>query len=103
MSRIAAVAISAITAGWLAVIGVGSVHLEFFGPRIDPLLIALSLLSIAAYLGGAVAMAWAAYVTWVARRSWWARLWTTVLALSALVILWTAWLYHAMSLSNTNY
>lgn len=102
-SRVAAVAISAITAGWITVILVGLSRLDFLGPRIDPLLIALSLLSFVAYLGGAAAMVWAAYVTWTVGRPWVTRIWTTVLALSALVVLWTAWVYHAMSMSNTTY
>ncbi len=103
VSRLAAVAISVVTAGWFAVILVGLTRLDFLGPRIDPLLIALSLLSIVAYLGGAAAMVWAAYATWTLPRPWAARLWSGILALSALVILWAAWLYHAMSLSNTTY
>ena len=103
VSRVAAVAISAVTAGWLAVILVGLSRLDFLGPRIDPLLIALSLLSIVVYAGGAAALVWAAYVAFTVPRPWVARIWTTVLALSALVVLWTAWLYHAMSLGNTTY
>jgi hypothetical protein len=103
VSRLAAVAISVVTAGWLTVIVVGLSKLDFLGPRIDPLLIALSLLSIVAYLGGAAAMVWAAYVAWVTGLPWMARIWTSVLAVSALVVLWTAWVYHAMSLGNTSY
>jgi hypothetical protein len=102
-SRWAAVAICAVTVGWFTIIIVGFSKLDFLGPRIDPLLIALSLLSIVAYIGGAVAMLWAAYVTWTTPRPWTARLWSTVLALSGLVVLWTAWTFHAMSLGNTNY
>jgi len=42
-------------------------------------------------------MLWAAYVTFTARRPWTARAWTSVLAVSAVVLLWTAWLHHLMA------
>ena len=102
LSRVAAVAISAVTVAWGAIIVVGLQKLEFLSPRIDPLLLAMYALSVVAYLGGAVALAWSAYVAWTAHRPWVARLWTTVLALAALTLLWTAWVYHLMSF-QTNY
>jgi CubicO group peptidase (beta-lactamase class C family) len=102
LSRVAALAIAAATAGWAMIIVAGLQHLEFFAPRTDPLLIAMYALSVIAYLGGAAAMTWSAYVTWAGRRPWLARLWTTVLSLAALTLLWTAWLCHLMSF-QTNY
>jgi len=102
LSRVAAVAIAAVTAGWATIIVAGLQQLEFLSPRIDPLLLAMYALSIVAYLGGAAAMVWSAYVAWTGRRPWLARLWTTVLALAALTLLWTAWLFHLMSF-QTNY
>jgi CubicO group peptidase (beta-lactamase class C family) len=94
LSRLAAVAISAVTVGWTIVIGSGLAHLELLGPHLDPWLFLMHVLSIIAYLGGAAVLLWAAYIAWAARRSWPARIWTTALALSALVLLWTAFAYH---------
>jgi CubicO group peptidase (beta-lactamase class C family) len=102
VSRLAAVAISAVTAGWATIIVMGLQHLEFLGPRIDALLMAMYAVSVVAYVGGAAAMLWSAYVTWTGHRPWLARLWTTALALAALALLWTAWVYHLMSF-QTNY
>jgi hypothetical protein len=99
---VAAVAISVVTLAWAAIIVAGLQNLEFLGPRTDPLLLAMYALSVVAYLGGAAAMVWSAYVTWDGRRPLLARLWTTVLASAALTLLWMAWVYHLMSF-QTNY
>ncbi len=102
LSRVAAVAISAVTVGWATIIIVGLQNLDFLSPRIDPLLMLMYVLSVVAYAGGAAVMVWAAYVAWGGARPWTARLWTTVLALAALTLLWTGWIHHLMSF-QTNY
>jgi CubicO group peptidase (beta-lactamase class C family) len=101
LSRLAAVAIAAVTLGWAVLIGVGLTHLTVLGPALDPWLFVMHLLSVIGYLGGGAALLWAAYVAWAARRPWPARVWTTLLALSALVLLWTAEAYHLMSFRTT--
>jgi CubicO group peptidase (beta-lactamase class C family) len=101
LSRLAAVAIAAVTLSWAILIGVGLTHLTALGPALDPWLFLMHLLSVIGYLGGGAALVWAAYVAWAAHRSWAARLWTTALALSALVLLWTAVAYHLMSFRST--
>jgi CubicO group peptidase (beta-lactamase class C family) len=101
LSRLAAVAITIVTIGWATLIGVGLTHLTLLGPRLDPWLFVMHLLSVIAYLGGAAVLLWAAYAAWAGRRAWSARVWTTVLALSGLVLLWTAWAYHLMAFRAT--
>jgi hypothetical protein len=54
-------------------------------------------LSVIAFIGGTVLMLWSAYVTWTERRGWPARLWSLVLALSALVLLQVAYTQHFMA------
>ena len=97
VSRIAAAAIAGVSIGWISLIVAGMTYLTVLGPRLDPVLTLMHLLSIVAYVAGAAAMLWAAYVTFTARRPWTARAWTSVLAVSALVLLWTAWLHHLMA------
>jgi Beta-lactamase len=97
LSRLACAAIAAVTAGWAILIGLGLTHLTLLGPGLDPWLFLMHLLSIIAYVGGAAALLWAAYTVWTGRRPWPARLWTTALALSALVLLWSACAYHLMA------
>jgi CubicO group peptidase (beta-lactamase class C family) len=101
LSRLAAVAIAAVSIGWAAMIGVGLTHLTLLGPGLDPWLFVLHVLSVIGYLGGGIALLWAAYVAWASRRSWPARIWTTALALSALVLLWMSIAYHLMAFRTT--
>ena len=101
LSRVAAVAITLVTIGWATVMGLGLTHLTVLSPALDPWLFVMYLCSVIAYHGGAVALLWAASVAWSAGRPWTARLWTTLLALAALVLLWTAWIYHLMAFRTT--
>ncbi len=96
-SRIAAVALTLVSLGWVGIVAAGLTNLSVLGPKLDPVLFLMHLLSIIVYIGGAVVMVWAAWVSWSERRGRTARLWTTILALSALVLLWMAFLYHLMS------
>jgi CubicO group peptidase (beta-lactamase class C family) len=97
ISRIAVAAIAAVTVSWATLIVVGLTHLTVLGPALDPWLFVMHVLSIVAYVGGAAALCWASYVAWVGGRPWTARAWSTLLALSALILLWTAWAHHLMS------
>ena len=100
-SRLAAVAITLVSLGWAAVIGLGLTYLTVLSSALDPWLFVMYVCSVVAYIGGAVALLWAASVAWSAGRPWTARLWTTLLALAALVLLWTAWIYHLMAFRTT--
>jgi CubicO group peptidase (beta-lactamase class C family) len=101
VSRIAAAAIGGVTVGWATLIGVGLTHLTVLGPGLDPWLFVMHVLSIVAYVGGAAALCWAAHVALRCGRPWTARVWTTLLAVSGLVLLWTAWVHHLMSFRAT--
>jgi CubicO group peptidase (beta-lactamase class C family) len=97
LSRLASVAIAVVTFGWAGVIVIGLTHLTVLGPDFDPWLFLMHALSVVGYLGGAAALLWSAYVAWSDRRGWAPRVWTTILALSALTLLWTAVVCHLMS------
>ena len=71
--------------------------LNLFSPGLDPVLILMYLLSVVAYFGGAALMLHSTYVTWTTPRPWGARIWSALLALSALVLLVLALTYHFMS------
>jgi CubicO group peptidase (beta-lactamase class C family) len=97
VSRIAAVALSAVTAGWFTLLIVATKDLDSLSPALDPVLILMYTLSVVVYFGGAAAMLWATWVAWSTARPVTARLWTVVLALSSLVLLYFALVYHLMS------
>jgi hypothetical protein len=96
-SRLAALALTLISSAWPALALLGLSSLGVFTAGLDPWLWLLYLLSLFIYIGAALVMLWCAYVTWTTPRPWTARLWTTVLAVSALVLLYIAWIYHLMS------
>jgi hypothetical protein len=96
-ARIAAAALTVMSLAWIAVILIGLSMLNLFSPALDPVLIFLYLLSVVAFIGGTVLMLWSTYVTWTEPRPWTARLWSLLLALSALVLLQIAWTHHFMS------
>jgi hypothetical protein len=70
------------------------------GPSLDPWLFLLHLLSIVAYAGGALALLWAAAVAWTGARRWPGKIWTSALAVSAVLMLWVAWVYHLTSFTS---
>ena len=55
-----------------------------------------------AFLGGAVALAWNAWVVWTGKRRWPAKCWSLVLLASALLIVWVAVIGKLLGL-NLNY
>jgi hypothetical protein len=97
VSRIAAAALATMTVAWLLLLTVAAKDLANLGPSLDPVLILMYALSVVVYVGSAVAMLWSGWVAWTTSRPVAARLWTGVLALSSLVLLYFAMLYHLMS------
>jgi len=59
--------------------------------------VAIEVASLLGYVGGTLALLWATTQAWSLGRPWAARLWTLVLALSGLVLLWTAYTHHFMN------
>ena len=100
-SRVAAVAITAVTIAWSTVIALGLTQLTLLGPALDSWLFILHGASLLAYIGGALTMLWSAWIVWTSPQRWVPRLWTTTLTLSALVMLWTACAYHLMAFRST--
>jgi len=100
LSRVAAVAVTLVTTAWLALFLAASSNTAMLGPGLDPWLFLLHLVSILTYFGGAIALLWAAAIAWTGRRRWPGKVWTSVLAASAVVMLWTAWVYHLTSFTS---
>jgi CubicO group peptidase (beta-lactamase class C family) len=60
------------------------------GGRLDPLLVLAQLVSIVAFIGGLAVMLWNLVAVWRGQRRWPARVWSVVLALSSVFVLWVA-------------
>jgi hypothetical protein len=99
-SRVTAAALTLVTLGWFLVVVLGLKDLEVLRPPLDPVLLLLYLLSVVVYIGGAVVMLWSVRVSWITSRPMGARIWTAVLALSSLILLYFAVLYHLMSFAT---
>lgn len=97
ISRIATVAVTIVTIAWLILFMTLLSRSSLLAGGLDPLLFLMHLISLLVYVGGAIALIWAASVAWTGTRRWTGKLWTTVLALSAVVILWMASAYHLTS------
>ncbi|MFM7067735.1 MAG: serine hydrolase domain-containing protein [Gammaproteobacteria bacterium] len=97
VSRWAALALAVPTVAWLAFILVAAGGMNLLDGGADGFVIAIQCLSIVGYLGGTAALLWSAYQGWQLRRPWVARLWTTLLALAGLVLLWVAIQYNLMN------
>ncbi len=100
-SRVAAVAVTAVTIAWATLVALGLTQLTLLGPALDTWLFVMHGLSVLAYVGGALTMLWSAWIAWTSRQRWITRIWTTTLTLSALVMLWTACAYHLMVFRST--
>jgi CubicO group peptidase (beta-lactamase class C family) len=87
-SRIGAVAMVVALAVWSLFVMLILKDTGTLGGRLDPLLVFAQLLSIVAFLGGCAAMLWNLAIVWRGQRRWPAKLWSVVLTLAALTVLW---------------
>ena len=100
VSRVAAVVVTLVSLAWLGLFVTISSRTAMLGPSLDPLLFLMHLVSILGYVGGAIALIWSAAIAWSGRRRWPGKIWTSVLAVSAVAMLWMAWVYHLTSFTS---
>lgn len=79
-------------AGWAAYVMVGLSGLNF--AQFDWLLWTVQILSPIAFVGLAGFAAWSMWLTWQEKRGWFARLWSILLVLASLILLWVALGFH---------
>ena len=97
VSRIAAAVMVAAVAGWTITLAILSSDLENMASRFDPVLWAIEIGGSIAFIGGCTAMFWNLRVAWTGPRRWAARIWSIVLALSSLIVLWIAIAFRLLS------
>lgn len=96
-SRIAAAAITLISCAWLGLIVGGLSSLGLLSSALTPWLYLLYALSLVIYIGGAWVLLRTAVTVWRTRRRMITRLWSTVLAVAGVALLWIACAYHLLS------
>ena len=89
-SRIAAAAMLAAMVGWGLTLGVLLSDINKLSSGSDPIIWFLELFGAIAFFGGLAMMLWNLWVVWTGRRRWPARVWSIILTLSALVVVWVA-------------
>jgi CubicO group peptidase (beta-lactamase class C family) len=100
VSRVAAVVVTLVSLAWLGLFVTISSRTAMLEPSLDPWLFLMHLVSILGYVGGAIALIWSAAIAWTGRRRWPGKIWTSVLAVSAVAMLWMAWVYHLTSFTS---
>jgi len=89
-SRIGAVAMVLALGTWMVFLTLVLNDTGTLGGRLDPLLLLAQLASIVAFCGGLAAMLWNLLSVWRGQRRWPAKVWSIVLVLSAVCVLWVA-------------
>ena len=92
----------ATVAGWAVFIMVGFSSLSLLGGPLDPLLIAIQVLTPIAFLGLLVLAGWNLRQAFLEKRRWFHKLWAIALLLSAAVLVWVAFVFHLIGF-GTNY
>ena len=97
VSRWATLALVVPTVSWVIFILLAASGENLLTGGFDGVVVAIEVASILGYVGGTLALLWATRQAWSLGRPWAARLWTLVLALSGLVLLWAAYVHHFMN------
>ena len=89
-------------AGWLTFVTVGFSSLDLLGGPLDPLLIALQVLTPIAFLGLLLLAGWNLRQSWLEKRGWFSKLWAVLMLLASAILLWVVLAFHVISF-GTNY
>lgn len=100
--RIAATAAVAVCIGWAITTTQLMSDLSLLSEKSDGWIWVMQLLSLVAFIGGAVLGVWNAWVVVRSPRTWYAKAWAVVVALSLLVLLYLALTFHLIAF-DVNY
>ena len=98
-TRWASLAVVLVTVGWAAMIGALFANLENLSGTFDTLLMLLQVVGLIAFLCAVVFAGWNAWLTWRDGRRWTAKTWNTLIAVSAVVVLYTAFTFKLVSMT----
>jgi CubicO group peptidase (beta-lactamase class C family) len=93
-ARIAAAAVLVVTIAWGVTISRMSADISALSSKLDVWLWMLELLSLIVFLGAAVVAIWSAWMVWTATRTWPAKVWSAVVGLACVMVLYGALAYH---------
>jgi CubicO group peptidase (beta-lactamase class C family) len=87
--------------GWVAWITIGLGSLSMLAGPLDPLLIALQVLSPIVLPGLLVLTGWNLWTAWTEKRGWFALVWAALLVFAAVILLWLALAFHMFGFTLT--
>jgi hypothetical protein len=97
--RLAACAVVILLAAWSATVMTMVSDLSYLSSKLDPWLWVLQLLSLVAFVGAAGVALWHLRVVWTGKRRWPAKLWSVVLAVACVTVLYVALTFHLIGFS----
>lgn len=102
LTRLAALATLVIPGAWVATLAPIATNLAFYSSRIDWWIWTLHLTSAVVFLAAAAVGVWNVWITWTTPRGWGSRVWSAVLAMGYLAMLWVAVVFRLIAF-NANY
>ena len=81
-------------AGWAGLVVAMFSEFSMLTAKTDPYIWILQILGVIVFFGTFLIAAWNAWLVWKGRRSWFAKLWSTLLVLASLMVLFVALNYH---------
>jgi CubicO group peptidase (beta-lactamase class C family) len=97
--RLASLAIVAVMGAWGATIASGMMNLASFTSQRDGWILSLQGLTFLTFVGGLLVALWHVRMTWARRAGWFGKVWSIVLGLAFVVMLWIAIVFNLMALS----
>ncbi|MFN2399373.1 MAG: hypothetical protein ABR543_12125 [Gemmatimonadaceae bacterium] len=97
--RIAAVASVVTLAGWAGTVMAFSLNLGLLSPKIDWWFWILQIASLVVFIGALLIALWHAWVVWTGTRRWYAKLWSAVLLVACLALVWIALAFKLIGFS----
>ncbi len=98
--KIGAILLLAGLSAWVAVLTWMIKDINNLSAKSDPVLHAVQLFGMAAFIGGALLVVWNLRAVWGGKRRWPAKLWSIVLALSAATTLWVGFAFHLIGFGS---
>jgi CubicO group peptidase (beta-lactamase class C family) len=88
--RVAIIATLVMLIGWAVTVMPIATDLAFYSSGIDAWIWSLHVGSAVVFVAAAASAVWNVWTTWAARRPWYAKAWSMVLAIACLTVLWVA-------------
>jgi CubicO group peptidase (beta-lactamase class C family) len=97
--RIASLVVLGTVIAWVIIMQLVSSDFDWASPAMDTWFIFLRLLSVAVFFAGAAIALWNAWTVLRSQRKWLAKLWSVVLAIACLVVLYVGLVFHLIGYS----